>query len=288
MFEQGLGGQCEYSQGQGHSKHREHRHGKEEHGAKTGLGDIRLGYKCSLSPLSAGLPTASCCSHLFSCFAIPCAPKPAITSPFPLLHLLTSCPQHMGTWDKRVSKLQTGKGRGVVQERGWRAQEWQAWGPGNPVTAFLHLETFLAVPWPTSCFAKWFWLMASLVLIQRKYIKPSSSLNERKKKKKPHRLFTKEKENVWKKKILKKKKDPIKILIHRLSLSNHHQVMLISMNSSQMLPYKDEKNKMQLQHSCVCFTYTSQNMPLLTWLYLVSDVLIMKTIAIIWKMLFSP
>lgn len=47
----------------------------------------------------------------------------------------------------------------------------------------------------------------------------------------------KEKENVWK----KINSHPIKILIHRLSLSNHHQVMLISMNSSQVLPYKSEE-----------------------------------------------
>lgn len=89
-----------------------------------------------------------------------------------------------------------------------------------------------------------------------------------------------------KKKILNS--HPIKILIQRLSLSNHHQVTLISMNSSQMLAYKNEENKMQLQHSCVGLTYMSPNMPLLTMLYLVSDVFIMKTTAVIWKMLFPP
>lgn len=34
---------------------------------------------------------------------------------------------------------------------------------------------------------------------------------------------------------------PIKNLIHRLSLSNHHQVTLISMKSSQVLPCKGNK-----------------------------------------------
>lgn len=134
-------------------------------------------------------------------------------------------------------------------------------GVWNPMTDFLHLETSLAVPWPTSCFAKWFWLIASSVLIQRKYIKSSSSINEREKN---HRLFTKEKENVWKKKILNS--HPIKILIHRLSLSNHHQVTLISINSSQMLPYKNKKNKIQLHHGYMDLTYMSPNMPLLTML----------------------
>lgn len=62
----------------------------------TGLGDIRLGYKCSLSPLSAGLPTASCCSHLFSCIATPLLSPTCFSIPFPCLHLLTSCPKHMG------------------------------------------------------------------------------------------------------------------------------------------------------------------------------------------------
>lgn len=76
-------GQCEHSKRQGHSRQREHQHGKEEHGAKTGLGDIRLGYKCCLSPLSAGLPTASCCSHLFSCFAIPLHSQTCYYTPIP-------------------------------------------------------------------------------------------------------------------------------------------------------------------------------------------------------------
>lgn len=197
MFEQGLGRQYEYSKWQGHSKQREHQRGKEEHGAKTGLGDIRLGYKCCLSPFSAGLPTASCCSHLFSCFAIPCTPKPAITSPFPLLHLLTSCPKHMGTeMSERASCKSVG---GEVYCRSGREGE----GHRNDMTGGLETPWLLSFTWkPFLLFhgqhhvlPKWFWLIASLVLIQRKYIKSSSSLNERGKKN--HRLFTKE--NVWKK-----------------------------------------------------------------------------------------
>lgn len=98
---------------------------------------------------------------------------------------------------------------------------------------------------------------------------------------------------IYKGKCLGKKKKilnshPIKILSQRRSLSNHHQVTLISMNSSQMLAYKNEENKMQLQHSCVGLTYMSPNRSLLTMLYLVSDVFIMKTTAVIWKMLFPP
>lgn len=197
MFEQGLGRQYEYSKWQGHSKQRERQRGKEEHGAKTGLGDIRLGYKCCLSPFSAGLPTASCCSHLFSCFAIPCTPKPAITSPFPLLPLLTSCPKHMGMGDERGSKLQISRERGVLQERqrGRRAQEWHDRGPGYPMTAFLHLKTFLAVPWPTSRFAQMILTDSVLSADSKeiyKVVKFSKWEGE-----KNHRLFTKE--NVWKK-----------------------------------------------------------------------------------------
>jgi len=83
MCELGPRGRHKYSQRQGHSRQREHQHGKEAHGAKTGLGDIRLGYKCCLSPLSAGLPTASCCSHLFSCFAIPMHSQTCYYTPIP-------------------------------------------------------------------------------------------------------------------------------------------------------------------------------------------------------------
>lgn len=103
---------------------------------------------------------------------------------------------------------------------------------------------------------------------------------------KKSQIIYKGKRKCLKKRILNS--HPIKILIHRLSLSNHHQVMLISMNSSQMLPCKNKKYKMQLHHSCVDLTYMSSNMPLLTVLFLVSDVLFMKTIVVIWKMLFPP
>lgn len=51
---------------------------------------------------------------------------------------------------------------------------------------------------------------------------------------------------IYKGKIKRSEKNilnchPTKNLIHRISLSNHHQVTLISLNSAQVLPYKRSK-----------------------------------------------
>lgn len=106
-------GQCEHSKRQGHSRQREHQHGKEEHGAKTGLGDIRLGYKCCLlhSQLEP-LPTASCCSHLFSFCNSPTLPNlllPPIPPPPP------PSPHVQNTWGSEMSRWASCEsGRGGV------------------------------------------------------------------------------------------------------------------------------------------------------------------------------
>lgn len=45
---------------------------------------------------------------------------------------------------------------------------------------------------------------------------------------------------------------------------------------------------MQLQHSCLYLNYLPPFTPLLTMFYLMSGVLVMKTIVVKWKVLFPP
>lgn len=70
--------------------------GKEETRAKSGRGDRRLRYKCCLSLLSAGLPTASCCSQsIFLLCGSPALPNLLLHSQSPSS---TSSPHVQNTW----------------------------------------------------------------------------------------------------------------------------------------------------------------------------------------------
>lgn len=55
--------------------------------------------------------------------------------------------------------------------------------------------------------------------------------------------YAQRKKKMFEKKILNS--HPINILIHRRSLSNHHQVMLINMSSSQVFHYKRKEEKIK-------------------------------------------
>lgn len=129
----------------------------------------------------------------------------------------TSSPHVPNTWVCKISPEPVASWWERVLGRNFRTSERvkgigvKSTQPYNPMIAFRHLETFLAVPWPMLCFAKWFWRIARDVLIQRKKASSrlSSSLNRKKKKrecqKENHRLFTKEKECLKKKKEKRKR-----------------------------------------------------------------------------------
>lgn len=107
----------------------------------------------------------------------------------------TSSPHVPNTWVCKISPEPVASWWERVLGRNFRTSERvkgigvKSTQPYNPMIAFCHLETFLAVPWPTLCFAKWFWRIARDVLIQRKKASSrlSSSLNRKKKERMPKR-----------------------------------------------------------------------------------------------------
>lgn len=219
-------------------------------------GNTRTGRKNAEPALAwetEGWDINAACLHSQQAFPLPPAvliyflalPSPLLSPtchsiPFPLLHLLTSCPKHMGMRNKQGDHVAVSKGMGCSEgwQVRWRAEQGQALGAADPTIALLHLETFLAVSWPTFHFA-WFWLIAAWVLIQRKCIKQIVKFHKEKMKTKASQLIYEGKRTCWGERILNR--HPIKIWIHGLSACNHHQVMLISKHSAQVLPSKSKK-----------------------------------------------
>lgn len=128
---------------QGHSRQRKHQHGEEEYRAKTGLGDIRLGYKCCLSLFSAGLPTTSCCSHLFSCFAVSLHSS-LLHSPSPSS---TSSPHVQNTWVWEISPERAARWWEGVRCLSFREGE----GHRSEEHPGLQPRDHLLSPWNLSC-----------------------------------------------------------------------------------------------------------------------------------------
>lgn len=122
--------------------------------AKRGPGDRRLGYKCCLSLLSAGLPTASCCSHLFFLLCSSSAlPSLLLHSQSPSS---TSSPHVQNTWVYEISWEPVSESCRVwgvawgVGERQWRSFRE---GEGQRTEKHPGLRGYdcLPSPWNLSC-----------------------------------------------------------------------------------------------------------------------------------------
>lgn len=95
----------------------------------------------------------------------------------------TSSPHVQNTWVSEISRWASCKsGRGGVPCESGREGEGHSndrhRGLETPWLLSFTLKPLLQFHGQTSCFAKWFWLVASLVRIQRKYIKQIIKLHK--------------------------------------------------------------------------------------------------------------